>query len=487
MPLGGELQIGLMGQSITVDKRFTPDGTLQPLKDVFGAYLDARLVPPLDSLDAVLAAFFPTLGLSTPAASALGDLQYDALLERTRAPISLNFGVSDWLAAFAVVPIVQGQSFVVEQFDSLAANAGNASTAFGGNPVALFQELNTGIAELEAIVLADTLGSGLQTEAERLLGEARAYEAGMLAVAQQPYIPTDSGPNGRELTGFYDELRSGFQAFEITLPAVPLAAEITTQQAVALTSGPEFGIEPPQSRSTGIKFGDIEVGLSFQPFNSFRQRPGRPRPTVPIRAKLDALYRLATGSPPKAYRLFDIGTGDGQPDVEVRGTLDMGFGRRFWVSLFAGYNIQLEAEIERLITSRLSPIQLGAYTTTVLWNPGDVLTLMAAPRINLTRVITFSGLFMLTHHGRDQVQPAGPVNSGAPFVPSDLEEGTEWNARSLGFSARYSTTNWSGDRRSGIPVEVELTYLNTASGRDGIVPKRNIWQVGLRYYQNIFR
>ena len=144
-------------------------------------------------------------------------------------------------------------------------------------------------------------------------------------------------------------------------------------------------------------------------------------------------------------------------------------------------------EIERLITSRLSPIQLGAYTTTVLWNPGNILTLMAAPRINLTRVITFSGLFMLTHHGRDQVQPAGPVNSGAPFVPSDLEEGTEWNARSLGFSARYSTTNWSGDRRSGIPVEVELTYLNTASGRDGIVPKRNIWQVGLRYYQNIFR
>ena len=69
----------------------------------------------------------------------------------------------------------------------------------------------------------------------------------------------------------------------------------------------------------------------------------------------------------------------------------------------------------------------------------------------------------------------------------DLEVGTEWNARSLGFSARFSSMNWSGDRRSGMPIEVELSYLHTTSGSDGFVPEQNIWQVGLRYYQRIFR
>lgn len=487
MPRRGELQIGLSGRNSTIDHRFTADGSLQPLSDVFGAELDSRLVPPVDSLDTVLAAFFPTLGLLMPEASTLGDLQYDALLERTFAPISLNFGVTDWLAAFAVVPMVEGKSFVATQLDSLAASAGSAGTAFANNPDSLFQQLNSGISELEAIVAADTLSVALQAEAEQLLSDARTYEVGMLELRQQPYVPTDSGAAGRELSGFYQDLQSGFLAFEIDLPVIPLAGPITTAQAVGLTSGPEFGIEPPQSRSTGIKLGDIEVGVSIQPLNSFRQRPGRPRPKVPIRAKLDALYRFATGSPPAPNRLFDVGTGDGQPDVEFRTTFDVAYGSRFWLSLLAGYNIQLEAEVDRLITSPVSPVQPGAYTATVLWNPGNVLTLVAAPRFNLTPVITFSGLITLTRHGRDQVQPLGPVDSGAVFLPEDIEEGTRWNARSLGFAARYSTTNWSGDRRSGIPVEVELSYLHTTSGSDGFAPQRNVWQVSLRYYQRIFR
>jgi hypothetical protein len=199
------------------------------------------------------------------------------------------------------------------------------------------------------------------------------------------------------------------------------------------------------------------------------------------------LYRLASGSVPAPYQIVDLGTGDGQPDVEFRATLDVAYGRRFWVSLFGGYNIQLEAEIGRLITSRVAPIQAGAYVATVRWNPGDILTLAAAPRFNLTRVITFSGLFMVTRRGRDQVEAVDAIPPSAPFVPDDLEVGTEWNSRSLGFSARFSSMHWSGDRRSGMPIEVELTYLHTTSGSDGFVPERNIWQVGMRYYIGIFR
>jgi hypothetical protein len=487
MPLRGELQIGLLGQNITVQNRYLPDGTSQVLRDMFVGQLDPRLVPPLEAVDSILAGFFPALGLSEPDISTLGNLHFDALLERTNAPISLNYGATDWLSAFAVIPLVRSQSFVVPQLDSLATNAGLTSTAFGGDSTGLFQELNSGIAQMEAIVQSGTLNPTEQAEAERLLADAQAYEAGLDELARQDYFPTDSGFNGQELTAFYEDLQSGFQTFGVAMPDVPLAGAMSSLEASAAAEWSEAGIEEPYSQDTGIKFGDIALGISVQPLNMFRQRPDRPRPKLAARAKFDALYRLATGSVPAPYQIFDLGTGDGQPDVEFRATLDVAYGRRFWVSLFGGYNIQLEAEVGRLITSPVAPIQAGAYVATVRWNPGDILTVTAAPRFNLTRFITFSGLFMITRHSRDQFEAIDEAPVGSPFVPGDLEEGTEWNARSLGFSARFSTMNWSGDRRSGMPIEVELSYLHTVSGSDGFVPEQNIWQVGLRWFQRIFR
>jgi hypothetical protein len=123
----------------------------------------------------------------------------------------------------------------------------------------------------------------------------------------------------------------------------------------------------------------------------------------------------------------------------------------------------------------------------VRWDPGDVLTMVAAPRFNFTPTITFSGFLVRTHHGRDSVEPLTPVDESAPFGPGDLEDGTSFAATALGFGARYSTTHWTGQRRAGIPWEVELRYLHTASVSKGLAPQRNIWQVGLRYYWSIFR
>ncbi|HSG82301.1 MAG TPA: hypothetical protein VLC48_08630, partial [Gemmatimonadota bacterium] len=275
--------------------------------------------------------------------------------------------------------------------------------------------------------------------------------------------------------------------FDVPIPDLSLAQTISVAEAVDRTSGPEFGIEAPETRDTGLKLGDIEVGISLQPFNSFRATPRQPRPKVPVRLKLDVLYRFPSGSTPAAGRIFDPGTGQGQPDAEFRGAFDMGYGSRVWISLFAGYNLQMAADIERLVTSPAAPIQQGAYTSVVRWDPGDVLTIMVAPRLNVTRVITFAGLFRYQKHGADTVGPVDALDPGAAFVPSDLEDGTKYSATSVGFAARYSGTDWSGDRRPAVPMEVELRYLTVVSARDGYVPKRNVWEVATRFYWGIFR
>ncbi len=479
--------MGLGGGNVTFDQRFRPDGSTEPLTSVFAADLDVRLVPALDSLDASLAGLFSALGLPTPAASTLGPVRYDALLETTRAPLSFTFGVTDWLAAFAVIPIVKGKSFVATQFDSLAASAGPAGSAFAGDPNAFFSGLADGIATLQAIVAADTLPPLQQAEAEALLSDASVLETGLIELGQGQYLPTDASAAGEALLGFYEGLRGGFLGFEIGLPVLSLAGTLDSEQAVALSSGTEFGIESPRSRSTGIKFGDIELGISIQPINTFRTRPGRPRAFFPVRARFDAIRRFPSGAAPRADQLMYLGTGDGQPDLEFRSTLDVGVGSRIWLSLFAAYNLQAESDLERLITAPESPIQRGAYTAPVRWDPGEVLTLAAAPRLNFTRTITFSGLFMFTRRDPDRVMPLDSLPADAAFLPADIERGTEFTARSFGFAARYASTDWSGDRRNGIPVEVEFSYLRNSSARDGLVPKQSVWQVALRYYQGLFR
>ncbi|NIR42602.1 MAG: hypothetical protein GWN99_01815 [Gemmatimonadetes bacterium] len=488
LPRRGELQIGLTATSSTVGARLRPDGTRQPLAEVFLEGIGARQAPELSSLDSLLAAFYPQLGLPVPDSSGLGVISYDVLVEHTRAPISLSYGAMKWLAIFATVPLVYGKSFVNPGFDTLQADAGPAATAFGANPDAFFQDLGAGIGELESIVAADTLDPARQAAAAGLLADAQALEAGLTGFRDQVYVPTDTGAAGQQLNGFYSDVQSGFTEFGLDLPELTLAQPIAVEQAIGLTSGEAYGFDAPQTRWSGIKFGDIEVGLSLQPLNTFTATPENPRPTVPVRLKLDALYRFASGSPPAANFMFDPGTGQGQPDLELHGALDVGFGRRFWLSTFASYNLQFSADVERLVTSPESPIQQGAFTSTVRWDPGDILTLVAAPRFNLSRAITFAGLIRYQRHGKDQYTALDPIEPAAPFVPADLERNTRWWTTSFGFAVRYSGTDWSGDsRRSTIPLEIELRYLKVTSGGDGFAPARNVWEVGTRFYWSVFQ
>jgi hypothetical protein len=484
-PLGGEFQIGIEGGSQSTRARFTPDGQKQTFPEAFWAIIDSELEPGLSSLDSVLAVFYPALGLEAPPPSLLSRVSYDVLIEHTRVPISVSFGATDWLSVFGVVPLVKGKSFVGTLLND--RSAGDSITAFGGDAAGFLQGLNTGITDLEAIVAADTLGPVDQARAEALLAQAQVMEAGLTDLSSETFVPTNIESTGQELSDLYVSMQSGFDSFDLSIPDLALAAPIDTARAVGMTSGPEWGIEAPETRDTGLKFGDMELGLSLQPLNSFRATPRDPRPKVPMRLKLDALYRFPTGAPPAPNRIFDPGTGQGQPDIEVRGTFDIAYGSRFWMSLYASYNLQLEADIERLVTTPAAPIQLGAYTALVRWNPGDVLTLAVAPRFNLTRVITFAGLYRYQKHGLDAFAAAEAIDPGAAFVPSDLALGTEWNSSSVGFAARYQTTDWSGDRRRGLPMEVELRYLKVVSGRNGYVPERSSWEIASRFYWGLFR
>ena len=483
-PRGGELLIGLAGTNGTVDRRFQPDGSTLPLADVLSLEVGSDLYPALDTLQARLPGLFARFNVTAPESSTLGVLKFDVLLERTSAPLTLAFGLTDWLTVFGVAPIVKAESYSGSFIDGATASAAPVGSAFGADATALLGGLEDGIGALQSLLDGGMLSPERQQLAQSLLTDARAMESGLTGLAELQFVPTDSSTAGQQITAAYEAIRAGFAEFEVMLPDLSLGQPDADFAAAAITES-EFGIVSPHRQTTGIKLGDVEAGLSLQPFDSFRRETAGGGPWLPLRLRLDALWRFPTGSAPVPRRLTDLGTGDGQADLELRSTVDVGFGDRLWLSLFGGYTIQFDAELQRLLTSPEVPIQIGARVATVSWDPGDVLRLAVLPRVNLTRAITFSGIFMLVRHQRDVVTATD--SQAETFNPADLEEGTEFTAHTLGFAARYSSTDWHGARRSGLPVEVELRYTRTVSARDGFVPQRNTWELGLRYYQSIFR
>ena len=484
-PRRGQLQVEFGPGFATFDSRFRPDGSVQSTAEVYSALIGPGLVPELVALNDTIGNVFSRLGLPPPEKNpTLGRLHLDVLNERTRAPFTITWAVTDWLAVSGTVPIVNAAAFVGSGVDSATAGAGN--TLFGGNPDAFFTDLDQAISQLESMVAADTLAPDRQAAAQALLDRARDVEAGLQAFHGLAYGPTDTGAAGVALHQLYDGLTAGFEGFGIMPPELTLAEPVDGDALAGFVSGSAFGTQPFRPRRvTGTKFGDLEVGLSLQPINTFPS-PRNGSATVRVRARLDARYRFANATPRLASRLFDPGVGAGFPDAHLSSTVDLAFGRRFWLSAFGTFDLRREAEMAWLFTSPASPIQRGAFVAPAHWDPGDVWSAGIAPRFNLTPAITFSALFARTHHGRDRLTPVNALPTDAPFSPADQERGSRYTGRILGFGLRYASTEWDGTRRSGLPLEVELRYRLWVGADGGYAPRLRVWEVGARWYPSLY-
>src|SRR5439155_14726029 len=106
---------------------------------------------------------------------------------------------------------------------------------------------------------------------------------------------------------------SGF-ASSPALPAVPL----TRDDFLAFLTDPA-GLATRIDNTTVTFRGDAVTGLALTLLDHW-DRDGHRGGT---RLAVDGLVRYPTGSVPRANRLFSVGTGDGQTDVEGHATLDL--------------------------------------------------------------------------------------------------------------------------------------------------------------------
>jgi hypothetical protein len=225
--------------------------------------------------------------------------------------------------------------------------------------------------------------------------------------------------------------------------------------------------------------GDVELGVVYALATS-SSASGRRW----FGAWLTGGVALPTGTPPRADRIRDQGTGDGQLDVRLGATVEVGRGR-LGVRAEANAQAQLSGSREVRVGVRDAFLQPAARTATLDWNPGDILTVTARPFFRLADRLALVGSVSWFTRGADQWSGTG---EGAPPA-ADLAAmgiGTKASALRLGAGVSYAHDGQHVDGKSRMPVEAGLAVERTAWSGSGLVAQQTVTRMWFRVYKKLF-
>jgi hypothetical protein len=271
----------------------------------------------------------------------------------------------------------------------------------------------------------------------------------------------------------------------------PVAAPLLAAADLdALLGTPALGIAArPLSDLEHSHVGDIEVGAKFLLLDTFGS--GAVAATPPragaLRLAVAGVYRLPTGQLDLPDDFTDVGTGDRQADLELRGFLDLSLGSRLWTSAVARYGVQRPDRLVRRIPDRVGdPFPEAVREQTVSRDLGDFVEMEIAPRFVPNDAFAFSALYRYRTKGADRYTGTFDVTSvdGTPLSldASVLGTGTEQTQQLLGLAVTFSTVRGYALRESRWPLEVSLVYTAVTGGRGGI-PARSTTGVAIRLYR----
>ncbi len=407
-------------------------------------------------------------------------------------PFGFALGLSQRLTVRLNIPIVTTRSQVTFTSDTTDANVGwnlanenygDATTA--ADAAALISQLSAAISEIEAMIAAGNFGCptgpgcdqarSIVTRATTLLGNLFALTglgAGAEAVAFAPLATSTAGAAVlAEIAAVALNLQAlGASPVTATLP-LPTGRLSADDINNVLLAGPDFAALPIGfNRQT--KFGDIEIGARFGLLMN-----------ATTRAVLTTTVRLPTGRPSSADNFVDIGTGDGQTDVELGIEAAFEPGNSIGVSFGASYTLQLAHTLNRRVTTPDAPLVPVSHRFLVKRDLGNVIRFSAYPTIRLSSAFRVFGSVHYFRKGRDSFSYPGSSPAGALDL-AVLEVETEMRALSYGGGIAYRSDQTSRGRT--LPIEAGLNYRAAFSGSGGLTPKTNSMQLYLRLFFQAF-
>jgi hypothetical protein len=504
------------------DKRFGsghPAGATRGEKEPLGASFSFDSLGPaaIERL-APLTQPLRTLSGQSALTPSLGALRVVVDQDVRTVPLSIDAGLTSRVSLGVYVPY----HFLRNDVTVLPTGGGN----LGVNPAlivpgaqtrngAVLSQIFAASARLRARLdacEADPSGAGCgplnanRPQALAFLTQADAGASSLLAVygdatrAGSPFAPIAGSALESAIFAQLNSFNTSYQNFlglpvdSVLVSARPVGATRLTLAGVnAILADSAFGIlAQPLESVEHAHVGDVEVSAKVLLYDGFQGRTSRRLASVDgLKARLSvgAAYRFATGMTASPNRFADLGTGDGTPDIEARGYLDIVFGNRFWWSTVVRYGLPRSDTVTARIPDTTSFGFPAAYRLqNVERTRGKYIDAELSPRLVLNDCFAVAGYYRFRKSNRDEYsgtfQTADLLGAAQTLDAAALGAFTDLEEHRAGLALSYSTIAGYAARRSGVPLE--LTLLLSGVVRGAGVPADMQAGFTLRWYHKVF-
>jgi len=483
---GGVIRVELDGSLATFDRRFFDGQRESYAADLASPALGSDRIPVLSNADSQIGRIIGNTGYRIN----LGKLSADAEAEVGTGFLGLSLGLTNAITIFGRIPLVRTRVQSSLQLDPSSADAGLNPGIDQQAP--FFGELDASLATLSAKLAAgDYDGNPAQKAlAQATLADATTLRSdlfGLLAdpTSASPVLPTAASVAGTALDSRVVALQTtlasdlGVSGFTLT-PSLPTEA-ITKSELTDMLTSPAGPVAVRLSDAPVVFRGDAEVGASL----TLVDRWDRGAHRGGFRAALSGRVRLPTGRRELSDRPLDIGTGDGQTDIQVDLVTDLGAGP-LGARLTGTYVRQQPSDIVTRVASPSQPFAGPDRVASVRRNPGDVFSVGVHPFYRLARTLGFTAGLDHWSRGVDQVSYVDPA-AAIPGVDANvLAEGTKANATLLSVGLTYSNPGSLRPGGTGLPVDASWSYERVLRAGGGRVPDSHAFRGQFRVYFGVW-
>lgn len=492
------------------------DGSLEPLFADFSVdTLGVRQFPGLTPVQNAIRALTGNSAFTL----SLGKTVLTSSVRVQTTPIALEAGLTNRLSIGVMVPIVSARHEV--QFNvnpgtsrgTVSFNPGRDFDTSASRNALLVSQLTTARTQLASLLAACGVNPASSASCPTviangpaLVSNAQSFTDGIVAVYGTRrtdgslFVPIAGSAADSAIVTRVTALRTQFQQYGITAlaatttgPASPSAA-ITPDGLQSVIQDSLPGLSAARLGTiTRQGLGDIEVAVKLRLFDSFGARSDTMRflpRGLNIRQSFAGAYRFGTGTIDQPDDFLDVGTGDGQNDIEVRSFTDVVYGRKFFASVIARYTVQLADQQLRRITDRPDEVFAPAYRERLVSRDlGDQLELEFTPRWILSDFFSVGAQYLIRRKAEDTFVgtfTVPPTESGLA-APLSLDARTmrfetAATEQRVGFGLTFSSLAAHARGKASLPIEVQYFNSRTIAGSGGAVPRLSIHQLQVRLY-----
>jgi hypothetical protein len=486
----GLLRLELGGRFDNWDKMFFDGVKRDAAGDFVRDPADGTWLPVLGEVEQRIRAIS---GVQASVSLALGKTSAHELVNVGTESIGAAYGLTRRLTLFGTIPIVRVRVQEVFSLDSTNATAtfNPADPIFGtGDGTAqngFFSQLQAALLTLDSkLQNGDYNGNPqLLTLAQATLARGTALQTALLDFfATSTFIPLTGSSGAAALNGSIDSLRTHLAA-ELSIPGFTAAPVFPTdglahdalEGFATNPAGPVQAqpFEPPILRGIG----DIEVGAAFLWLD---RRPAR---GLAVRSALQGTVRLRTGKLARPDGLFDLPTGDRQPDVQGDLVTDLGAGA-IGARVTARYVLQLPGRQSRRLTPPDQPFAPATTLALVERDPGEIIEGSLEPYL---RIASHFSIVAGIRHWKKAIDKYNYAPNQGPIAgttPAVLAIGSKTNGTVLSAALSFVHDGLRRDGTAGIPIDAILRGELVVGSSQGRVPVKQSISLVLRLYRKIF-